>query len=128
MADFRPLLVAAALSFAALPALAASELACDPDLGPGTTLADLQTHYGKDNVVTGPVDGAEGETITATTIYPNDPEKSFIVYWWDEEKQERLAGYSIPASGTGPGGLKMGMSIADVEAINGGPFTLTGFY
>ena len=115
-----------ALSFAA-PAFAA-DLACDTAITAKTTLADLQKTYGKKNVVTGDVDGPEGTTMSATTIFPKDDAKKFIVYWFDEEKHERLSGYTIPEGGTGPGGLKVGMPIKDVETINGGPFTLSGFY
>jgi hypothetical protein len=115
-----------AVSFVS-PAFAA-DLACDPSITAKTTLADLQKTYGTANVITGDVDGPEGTTMSATTIFPKDEAKTFIVYWWDEEKHERLSGYTIAASGTGPGGLKVGMSIKDVQAINGKPFKLSGFY
>ena len=115
------------LSVFVAPALAA-DLACDPSITAKTTLAELQKTYGKKNVVTGQVDGPEGTSMIATTIFPKDEAKKFIVYWWDEEKHAKLSGYTIPANGTGPGGLKVGMAINDVETINGGPFKVSGFY
>ena len=121
-----------ALPFAALllctaPALA-DEIACSGVLGADATLAGIETAYGKDNVVTGEVPGPEGTTMIATTVFPNDPDKMFMVYWWDEEKHERIAGFTVAKNDTAPGGVKVGMGIAEVQAINGEPFTLMGFY
>jgi len=128
MIDCRPLIFAAAFVSITAPVLAAEELACDPAITAKTTLADLEKAFGKKNVVTGEVDGPEGTTMIATTIFPKDEKKSFEVYWFDEQKHERLAGYTLAENGIGPGGLKIGMSIKDVEKINDGPFTLSGFY
>lgn len=122
----RPLLALLPLVFSITPVLA-DQLDCTT-LGPKTTLADLQRLYGKANVVTGEVDGPEGTTMIATTIFPREADKTFMVYWFDEEKHERLAGFTVPEKDTGPGGVKIGMSIKDVQALNGEPFTLQGFY
>jgi hypothetical protein len=34
----------------------------------------------------------------------------------------------VPAADTAPGGVKVGMGIDEVQALNGEPFTLQGFY
>jgi hypothetical protein len=114
-----PLLLAA-------PAFA-EDMTC-ATFGPDTTLAQIEQKYGKANVVTGDVDGPEGTTMVATTVFPKDEEKSFEVYWFDEEKHERLSGFTVPQDGTGPGGIKIGMAIKDVEKINGKVFKVGGFY
>jgi len=128
MIDCRPLMMALTLTFAAGPVLAAEALTCDGTITAKTTLADLEKAYGKKNVKTGQVDGPEGTTMIATTVFPKDKKKTFQVYWFDEAKHEGLAGYTVSEDGVGPGGLKVGMAIKDVETINGGPFTLSGFY
>ena len=128
MIDCRPLMIALTLTFAAGPVLAAEALTCDGTITAKTTLADLEKAYGKKNVKTGQVDGPEGTTMIATTVFPKDEKKTFQVYWFDEAKHEGLAGYTVSEDGVGPGGLKVGMAIKDVETINGGPFTLSGFY
>lgn len=128
MLDCRPLTIALTLTFAASPVLAAPAYNCDGTITAKTTLADLEKAYGKKNVKTGQVDGPEGTTMIATTVFPKDKKKTFEVYWFDEQKHEGLAGYTISEDGVGPGGLKVGMAIKDVETINGGPFTLSGFY
>jgi hypothetical protein len=111
----------------AAPALA-DEIKCEGVYGPDAKLADFEQAFGKDNVVTGEVDGPEGTTMIATTVFPNDPDKKFEVYWWDEEKHERLAGVELTANDTAPGGIKIGMPIEDVQKLNGEPFSLQGFY
>jgi hypothetical protein len=128
MLDCRALMIALTLTFAASPVLAAPAYTCDGTIMAKTTLADLEKAYGKKNVKTGQVDGPEGTTMIATTVFPKDEKKTFEVYWFDEQKHEGLAGYTIAQDGVGPGGLKLGMAIKDVETINGGPFTLSGFY
>jgi len=122
----RPLALLSLIVIAA-PAVA-DELACSGPLGKDATLADIEAAYGKANVVTGDVPGPEGTTMIATTVFGDDADKSFTVYWWDEEKHAHISGFTVPAKDSAPGGVKLGMGIADVEALNGEPFTLSGFF
>src|SRR4051794_1089456 len=120
-----------AYAFALLPLLAAPALADEMScatFGPDTTLAQIEQSYGKANVITGDVDGPEGTTMVATTVFPKDEQKTFQVYWFDEEKHERISGFTLPLDATGPGGIKIGMAIKDVEKINGKVFKVGGFY
>lgn len=123
----RSALAVSVFALLSAPALAA-EIACDGVFGPNATAEDFVKAYGKANVVTGVVDGPEGTTMIATTVFGDDPAKSFQVYWWDEEKYARIAGFTVPAADTAPGGVKVGMGIDEVQALNGEPFTLQGFY
>ncbi|WP_421761237.1 hypothetical protein [Devosia sp.] len=119
----------AVLAFAAMSSLSsAAEVTCDGPLAPDSNEAALIAAYGADNVVTGNVDGPEGTTMLATTLFPNDPQKKFQVVWWDEATRSRISYFSVPADATAPGGVRRGMTIAEVEAINGEPFTLYGFW
>ena len=115
------------LLLAAAPALA-DEIKCDGAFAADSSEARLVETYGKDNVVTGDVPGPEGSTVLATTVFPNDPAKSMEFGWWNEEKLEGTAYFTVPAADTAPGGLRVGMSVKDVEALNGGPFELYGFF
>jgi hypothetical protein len=119
--------VAAVLALWAAPALT-EEIRCDGVFNQKATLADIETAFGKENVVTGEVPGPEGTTMIATTIYPNDPDRTMQVRWWDEENVAYLAGVTLAAGDSGPGGVKVGMPIAEVQAINGEPFSLFGFF
>ena len=127
MTRLTPSAALAALLLTATPALA-EDLTCSGVLGPDSSEARLIETYGKENVVTGDVPGAEGETVLATTVFPNDPARKFQVGWWDEEKREQLAYFTVPANATAPGGVRIGQTVAEVQALNGEPFTLLGFY
>jgi hypothetical protein len=119
--------IAALLMLSCAPALSA-EISCDGVFNQNATLAEIETAFGKDNVVTGEVPGPEGTTLIATTIYPDDPERTMQVNWWDEENVAYLAGVTLAKADTGPGGVKVGMPIEQVQAINGEPFGLFGFF
>jgi hypothetical protein len=115
------------LLFAATPALA-DEIKCEGAFAADGSEARLIETYGKDNVVTGDVPGPEGSTVLATTVFPNDPARSMEFGWWDESKLEGTAYFTVPTAETAPGGLKVGMTTREVEALNGGPFELYGFF
>ena len=113
----------------AAPAPAASDaLACEGVFGPQSSEATLVETFGADNVVTGQVPGPEGTEMLATTIFPNDPQKTMQVGWWDEDNLERLAYVDLAPSQTGPLGVHIGMTPAEVEALNGKPFMIGGFW
>ena len=121
------LALAAILTFTAAPAVAA-EFDCEGVFSEDATLADIEAEFGAENVTTGEVPGPEGTTMVATTIYPDDPERTMQVRWWDEANTADIAGVTLAPGDTGPGGVKIGMPIEEVEAINGEPFELFGFY
>lgn len=119
----------AALAFVAVASpVAAAEIACKGPFAADSSAARLIETYGRDNVVTGEVPGPEGSTVIATTVFPNDPAKMMEFGWWDEEKFERVAYFTLPADDTAPGGLKPGLTVREVEALNGAPFVIGGFW
>lgn len=115
------------LTLSATPLLA-EEIGCEGVFRQDATLADIEAAFGKENVVTGEVPGPEGTTMIATTIYPSDPQRKMEVRWWDEENVKFFAGVTLAEGDTGPHGVKVGMPIEEVEAINGEPFGLFGFF
>jgi len=115
------------LALLATPALA-DDLHCDGPFAADSSEARLVETFGRDNVVTGDVPGPEGSTVLATTVFPNEPDRKMEFGWWDEDKLERLAYFTVPAKDTAPNGLKVGMTVKEVEALNGGPFQLSGFF
>lgn len=126
--------VTATFTFAfAISALAGSAMAADPVACEGVFASDssearLVEAFGRDNVVTGDVDGPEGTTMLATTVYPDDPARALQFTWWDEETNALIANVRLPPEADGPGGVRTGMSVGEVEALNGEPFELTGFF
>ena len=88
----------------------------------------LTMTYDRKNVDFGEVDAGPGKSM-ATIIYPNDPRLRLEVWWSDVDKRRDLYLIAINGSSTwtGPGGLRLGLSLADLERLNRKPFKLRGF-
>jgi hypothetical protein len=110
------------------PAPDADQVTCEGVYGADTTEALVVQTFGAENVVTGPVDGPEGTTYTATTIFPDDPDRTMLFSWFDETALTGISSIALSPSQAGPGGVRIGQTVAEVEAINGEPFTLSGFW
>jgi hypothetical protein len=115
------------LLLVATPAFA-DQMVCDGPFAANSSEAALVEAFGRDNVVTGEVDGPEGTTMLATTVFPNDPERRIEVGWWDEDNLSQLAYFTVPPGSSSPQGVAVGMSVAEVEALNGAPFEMMGFW
>lgn len=147
----RPRLGAAVLFLlagAAAPAVAASavrasdagvKLICGDPVGWDATEADLIAKFGKDHVEFRDLGGPEGEEMPGTRVNGTDPARRLEIVWADEQARakpvmirvfsswdEATGGEVIPVW-IGPGGVKMGQTLAEVEALNGKPFKMSGF-
>lgn len=109
------------------PSALAAELACEGVFGIDSSEARLVAHFGREHVVTGEVPGPEGTTMIATTVYPGDPEREFQAVWWHEDTLRDPSFFTTPPGDTAPGGARIGMTVEEVEALNGGPFNILGF-
>jgi hypothetical protein len=107
--------------------VAAVETACEGAFAIDSSEARLIEIYGADNVRTGIVPGPEGTEMLATEVYPDSAKRRLQFVWWNEEARTDLSYVELPPKMTGPGGVRYGMSVAQVEALNGAPFTLSGF-
>nr|WP_295883415.1 hypothetical protein [uncultured Devosia sp.] len=113
--------------FALVTPTLAEEIACEGAFAIDSSEARLIELYGADNVVTGIVPGPEGSEMLATTVFPGNAKKTLQFVWWDEDALSGPSYIELPPKAVAPGGLRAGMSLAQVEAINGEPFTLLGF-
>ncbi len=123
----RGVIGALAVCMTAFPALA-EDLKCEGPFAKDTSHKRLVEAFGQPNVTLETISGAEGIEMKASVIFPTDPERRIEVMWWDEERQTRPS--SIQATGKGwigPRGVRVGMSLSEVEAVNGKPFSLYGF-
>lgn len=100
-----------------------------------TTLADLQQQFGKANVQAGQVPGPEGTTLPGAIVYPHSPMQKMTIYWKASKpgasantlKVESVVLDEPHSPWHTEEGVKIGSTLKELEALNGQPFTLSGF-
>ena len=91
---------------------------------------DLVAAYGAAAVRAAEVPLGEGETAPGTEVFGGDSLRRFVVVWLDT--LERRGPVRVELSGDttlwrSGAGVTLGLPLARLEEINGGPFTLLGF-
>jgi hypothetical protein len=114
---------------AAQPRTPANVLTCSGVFAKDSTHLKLALKYDSRNVAYGPVDGPDGSKINASILFPNDPKRRLEVLWNNDAGRSDTSVIAINGRSqwVAPRGLRLGMTIAAVEKINGKPFKLTGF-
>lgn len=95
---------------------------------PGMTAAELEQAYGKANVKHEDIPGAEGETIPGARLFADTDQELEVI--WDPENEKKKVVFDVHVIGTAwkfENGLKTGMTLEEVEKINGKPFKISGF-
>lgn len=95
----------------------------------GTGPDDIRRIYGPENVVDQNVDVGEGQTEPGAILFPTDPTRRAEITW-SVSTPTRAATIRIrhPKSiWKTPEGIGIGTSLAELERLNGKPFTLAGF-
>lgn len=90
----------------------------------------MRERFGAANVTRGDVYLGEGQSEPGTILFANDPTRQAAIYWVDPDARVRINQIQVgqgATAWTGPGGLKVGAPLAEVERVNGRPFTLSGF-
>lgn len=107
----------------------APPLACEGPFAKDTTHAKLTTEFGAKNVAFKDVELSSGVVTKASVVFDEDPTKRVVVYWKDNKARSKPASISIesPSTWTGPGGVRNGLTLKDLEKINGEGFSVTGF-
>jgi hypothetical protein len=133
---------ALALSHGALASddVSSEKMNCGAPVAWDATEDMLKSKYGPDNVVHRDVGGPEGTELFATVVNEKTPGQTFTVVWADDAKRANPQSIIVGAqwddeTGKMKGapvfsteeGLKAGMTIEEVEKINGKPFKLSGF-
>jgi hypothetical protein len=110
------------------PNPAALVVACSGAFARDSHHLKLTMIYDPKNVDFGEVDAGPGKSM-ASIIYPNDPKRRLEVWWSDVDRRKDLYLIAINGSSTwtAPGGLRLGLSLVDLEKLNRKPFTLRGF-
>ena len=104
-------------------------VACNGSFGKDSSHEKLATAFGAKNVAWDDVDGPGGVKLKASVLFPNDPKRRLEVVWTRPETRTdmRVIAINGQSTWTAPKGLKLGMTLAAVEKLNGKPFRLTGF-
>lgn len=104
-------------------------LACEGSFAKDATHAKLVTEFGTKHVVFKDVEVTSGVLTKATVIFDDDPTRRLVIYWKDDKARARPASISIeaPSTWTGPGGVRNGLSLKELEKLNGETFSITGF-
>ena len=102
---------------------------CVSVFGPDATPTSLAAVFGKANVTTTDVHYAEGSYETATVIFA-DTDDRIEVFWEDANTRDAPRTVRIRGDQSAwetPEGLKLGLDLRSIEAINGRSFALLGF-
>ncbi|HEX4409170.1 MAG TPA: hypothetical protein VH206_10385 [Xanthobacteraceae bacterium] len=89
----------------------------------------LAMTFDSKNVTFADVSANNGTKVEASVIYANDPKKRLEVWWTNPAARSDT--YLIVINGkstwTAPGGMKLGLTIPQLEKLNKKPFKLKGF-
>lgn len=95
-----------------------------------TTLADLKKLFGPENVQVRILPGPEGTQWEGAIVFPDHPEKTLKLIW-KENSQPKTVSMAIIDSPKSiwhtAENVSIGTTLQTLEALNGGPFTLSGF-
>ena len=112
------------------PAAAATphNVACSESFGKDSSHFKLAMSFGFRNVTATNVE-ANGTKVAASVIFPDDPQQRLEVWWKDATSHSGT--YLIDITGrsdwAAPGGLRLGLTLAELEKLNHKSFKLKGF-
>jgi len=104
-------------------------IACGGIFGPDSTHAKLAMAFKSKNVAFTQVDSSSGTKVMASVLFDRDPKQRLEVWW--SKPASRSDTHLIVINGQSdwiaPGELHLGLTLAELEQLNGKPFKLTGF-
>jgi hypothetical protein len=110
-------------------AAATHAIACSGAFAKDSSHLKLMQAFEPKNVEYGEVAGADGTKLNATVLFPKDPKRHLEVLWQNEASRSDTSLIVITGQSTwtGPKGLRLGLTLAALEKLNGKPFKLSGF-
>jgi hypothetical protein len=115
---------------AAIPPLVINPGGGAGDLTARTSEAQLIKRFGRRSVARTTIPIGQGEEEPGTVLFPRDPRQTIEILWKSQSmrvspKHARVRG-DESAWIVAPG-VRLGLSLQELEVLNGAPFTLTGF-
>jgi hypothetical protein len=108
---------------------AAHAVACNGVFAKDSSNIKLAMVYETKNVTLTQVDAGSGAKVAATILFAKDPKRRLEVWWANEASSSDT--YLILINGqstwTAPGGMRLGLSLAQLEKLNHKSFKLKGF-
>lgn len=90
----------------------------------------LIRQFGAANVKRDSLDAGEGELIAGDVLFPNDSARRVEIFWDDSTARTRISMLRLRGTHStwrvAPG-VSLGTTLAELERLNGRPFTLAGF-
>ena len=104
-------------------------VACSGIFAKASSHLRLAMSFETKNVTFGDVDADGGAKVKASIVFPNDPKRRLEVWW--SNPAERSGTYLIDIKGkstwSAPAGMRLGLTLAQLEKLNHKPFKLKGF-
>jgi hypothetical protein len=125
-----PAAPAAATGPKAGAAIAAARIvACNGAFSKDSSHLRLAMTFDTKNVTFTDVDSSAGTKVPASVLFAGDPKRRLEVWWANPAARNQT--YLIVINGkstwTAPGGMKLGLSLAQLEKLNHKPFKIKGF-
>ena len=121
--------VARPVARAAPLAAGARVVACSGIFAKDSSHLKLAMIYETKNVTFTDVDANGGAKVPASVVFANDPKRRLEVWW--SNPAARSGTYLIVINGqstwTAPGGMRLGLNLAQLEKLNHKPFKIKGF-
>ena len=104
-------------------------VACSGAFSKDSSHLRLAMTFDTKNVTFTDVDSSTGTKVPASVLFPTDPKRRLEVWWANAAARNQT--YLIVINGkstwTAPGGMKLGLTLAQLEKLNHKPFKLKGF-
>ncbi len=106
-----------------------SSAACSGSFDRASSHAKLAAAFGEKNIVFKQVEGAGSRNEKVTVLFENEPVKQVVIRWRDAVTRSGISSIEIsaPSIWIGPGGIRNGLPLKQVEKLNGGTFSINGF-
>jgi hypothetical protein len=103
-------------------------VACSESFGKDSSHLKLAMSFGFRNVTATNVEAKDGTKVAASVIFPDDPQQRLEVWWKDATSSgTHLIVITGQSDWTAPGGLRLGLTLAELEKLNHKSFKLSGF-